>query len=269
MKSVRILNAVLRLLAMAVCLGWLWAPALTAGGIDQTLDVLQIGTVTYQNVTVTTKGKNYIFILHSKGMTNIKVAELSDEVRVKLGYEPLVKPAPPSKTPADWARQTLSKFQGAPVQKLRSEMAGMWLPKVNLGQVRLPQLGLRVVVLGVAGLLGLYLFHCYCCMLICLKCGKPPGLWIWLPLLQILPLLHAAGMSLWWFLGFIIPGVNVVAYVVWCFRITQARRKGFLCALFMIFPLSSPLAVLYLAFSDAPRPRRESRRIEIMTLETA
>ena len=37
------------------------------GAIEQTFDMLQIGTRTYKNVTVTTKAKDYIFILHSAG----------------------------------------------------------------------------------------------------------------------------------------------------------------------------------------------------------
>ncbi len=68
---------------------WLIAlaqPGSAPGAADQTFDVLQIGTRTYTNVTVTTKAKTYVFLLHSSGMANIKVAELPPDVREKLGY---------------------------------------------------------------------------------------------------------------------------------------------------------------------------------------
>jgi hypothetical protein len=88
-------------------------------------------------------------------------------------------------------------------------------------------------------------------------------------LLQLFPLLKAAVMSPWWFLAFLVPGVNLVAQVVWCVKITRARGKAFLIALLLMFPLTSPFAALYLAFSDGKRPRKEPRRVAIMTLETA
>ncbi|MEK7785273.1 MAG: hypothetical protein AAB658_07605, partial [Chloroflexota bacterium] len=49
------------------------------------------------------------------------------------------------------------------------------------------------LVLGV--LFMAYLFICYCLKLICLKTGNDPGILIWLPVIQMIPLLRAAGMS--------------------------------------------------------------------------
>jgi len=40
---------------------------------------------------VTTKAKNYIFIMHSDGMTNFKITELPPELRSKLGYSDVPK----------------------------------------------------------------------------------------------------------------------------------------------------------------------------------
>jgi hypothetical protein len=76
-------------------------------------------------------------------------------------------------------------------------------------------------------------------------------------------------MSAWWFLGFLVPGVNLVAQVFWCLKITHARGKGFGVALLLILPISSPFAALYLAFSGADAPKKAERRVEIMTLEAA
>src|SRR5215471_2530409 len=56
---------------------------------EEAFDVLQIGTKTYKNVTVTTKAHDYIFILHSAGMANIKVSDLTPTLKEKLGYSAL------------------------------------------------------------------------------------------------------------------------------------------------------------------------------------
>src|SRR5881394_1200012 len=71
---------------------------------EETFNMLQIGSQTYQNVTVTTKSKNYIFILHSAGMTNIKVSDLPTDLIEKLGY---AAPVPKVQTNAAsvWAAQ--------------------------------------------------------------------------------------------------------------------------------------------------------------------
>src|SRR5258708_1432953 len=45
---------------------------------EQTFDVLRIGTTTYEKVRVTMNTKRDVFIVHSGGMTNIKVSELPD-----------------------------------------------------------------------------------------------------------------------------------------------------------------------------------------------
>src|SRR5678816_4794064 len=55
-------------------------------GPDLKFDVLQIGTETLSNVTVTTTNKDYVFLLHSKGMANYKVSNLPPDVLKKLGY---------------------------------------------------------------------------------------------------------------------------------------------------------------------------------------
>jgi len=52
------------------------------------------------------------------------------------------------------------------------------------------------------------------------------GALIWVPLLQLFPLLRAAGMSRVWFVAFLVPLVNVVAQIVWYVKIVEARGKA-------------------------------------------
>src|SRR4029077_780046 len=81
-------------------------PGTAGAGSEETFDVLQIGTATYRNVTVTTKARNYIFIMHSTGMGNFKIAELPPEIRQKLGYN---DPAESSKGKGAAALSNLAK----------------------------------------------------------------------------------------------------------------------------------------------------------------
>lgn len=243
-------------------------PLLAGAALEQTFDMLQIGTTTYRNVTVTTKSKSYVFLLHSRGMTNIKVSDMPADLKLKLGYDvPPTAQASPS-NPSAWARQTLSKIEDPKVKQLETGLIN-WCQHELGSRVTLPPITRNFILIGCAVLLLLYLFHSYCCLLICQKAGSDPGALVWIPLLQLLPLLKAAGMSPAWFLAFLVPGLNLVAQVLWCVKITQARSKTILVALLLIFPLSSPFAALFLAFSGTPRAKKDVRRVEIMTLEAA
>jgi hypothetical protein len=123
-------------------------------------------------------------------------------------------------------------------------------------------------VLGIA--LVVYLFHCYCCMLICQKTGNPPGLLVWVPVLQLLPLLRAAGMSGWWFLAYCVPGLNIVAQILWCLNIAKARGMTVWFGVLLLLPVTNLLAFLYLAFSEGPPAEEEGEPgPKIMTLEAA
>jgi len=270
MKTNKALEAIVRrlfgILFLAACLSAVDVRA----GLEQTFNVFQVGPTTYRNVTVTTKNKNYVFILHSAGMTNIKVADLTPELRTKLGYEDPAATPPQSKTPTARAKQTLSKLEVPKVKNLEAQVAGLWTPNAIRAKLSLQEI--RPSALWALGglVLAAYLFHSYCCLLICRKSGREPGPLIWVPVLQLLPLLKAASMSPWWFVAFLVPGINLIAQVVWFFKIAQARGKGLGIALLLVFPLTCPFAMLYLAFSGgSPRIKARSRPVGIMTLGTA
>jgi hypothetical protein len=116
-----------------------------------------------------------------------------------------------------------------------------------------------------------YLFFCYCCMLICQKTGNPPGILIWIPVLQVFPLLRAASMSALWFFAFLIPVLNIIAPIVWCVKISKARGKSPGLALLLLLPGISLFAFLYLAFSSGPAaaPAGKLQLSGPLVLETA
>ena len=87
-------------------------------------------------------------------------------------------------------------------------------------------------------------------------------------MLQLIPLLRAAGMSPGWVLAFLVPVLNIVAQIVWSFSITKARGKSAGVGLLLLLPITSLFAYIYLAFSSGA-PKKEERVVEIMTLECA
>jgi len=113
----------------------------------------------------------------------------------------------------------------------------------------------------------MYLFFCYCSMMICRKAHTSPGILVWIPGLQMIPLLRAAGMSGVWFLAYLVPVVNLIAQFIWYVKIVKARGKGPILVLWLVLPLTSPFAFLYLAFSEAA-PIRLEKHVPI-ALETA
>ncbi len=229
---------------------------------EQTFPVLKIGTQTFTNATITTKAKDYIFVMHSSGMANIKVSQLSDELRETLGYP--TAPKPRTNSVLTLAKQKIAQAETPQVKEVEKAVLARLPASLQNPGIFTPQFILMVL----GGLAFGYLFSCYCFMLICQKAGTTPGVLVWLPVLQLFPLLRAAGMSPAWFLAFFVPFLNVFAGVLWAIKIVQARSKAGVWALVLLLPLVNVIAILYLAFSDKPQPRQE-QRVEIMTLDTA
>jgi uncharacterized membrane protein YhaH (DUF805 family) len=245
-------------------------PLGVAGATEETFAVLQVGTQTYKNVTVTTKAKNYVFIVHAAGMTSIKLSQLPSDLQEKLGYAVAKARIPATNTSAAWVKREISNLSGSQVRGLTKQMEQKCREQFA---ARLTAMGFggptfMLVALGVT--LLLYLFHCYCCALICWKTGKPPGILIWLPVLQLYPLLRAAGMSGWWLLACFVPVVNLVPLVLWPLKIAKARGKSVWVGVLLLLPVASLFAFLYLAFSDGVSDEDdEGPEAKIMTLETA
>lgn len=230
------------------------------------LDLLETRTGTYTNVTITSKTTDWIFILHDGGMGNVKIADLSTDAQIKLGYAKPEKPKLSQElAPGMQALAALNLPPMAEVQEswqAEGPRAALTLLSntdlLSTAKALWPVLGLFAVI---------YLFFCYCCLLICRKTHTSPGFLIWVPVLQLLPLLRAAGMSRMWLFAWFVPVLNLVAQIIWCVKIVQARGKGPLLVLWLVLPFTSLFAFLYLAFSSAAPV--EIEREGPLVLETA
>jgi hypothetical protein len=233
-----------------LCIEWM---ALARGGIlaglallaaqpltaQETLATLQIGSQTYSNVTVESRTPTHVYIKHAQGYATIRVKGLEPDVQQQLGYE-----VAPPKQPLLSRKMLAEKIKIDPQVREAEEK----LVADAQERIRTLDPNLRTGIL--AGAVIGYLFFCFCCMLICKKTSNEPGILVWLPVLQLFPLLRAAGMSGWWFFLFLLPGLNVLASIVWSVKICQTRGKSGWLALLLLLPVTNLFVFLYLAFSD-------------------
>lgn len=226
---------------------------------DVRLPELRTRSATYTNVVVTSQTKTDLMIIYGRGsMGNVKISEIEDDAAlIALGIKTAagaggaksgeVRPLPESLTRFMGTNQSLQALKDsaawAEVEKLRTVK---WTPALMAG-------------VG-CGVLLLYLFGCYCLKLICLKAGHGPGVLIWLPILQLIPMFRAAGMSGWWLLACFLPLLNLVAAILWAFKIAKVRGKGPLVAVALLLPVLNFFAFLYLAFSSGRKQSDEDRK---------
>jgi len=225
------------LVAIAALLLW-FAPAAT--GADEVGVELKTRTATYTNVTVAGKRGTNVFIKHAGGMSNLKIGELTPDARQSLGYA--VATSANDEASAGSKESRIQRRVGESTQFIEVQFAN----GVNLF------FGVWEIQLGYASLAGIalgFLLFCCCARLLCKKTGTEPGILIWFPVLQMFPLLRAAGMSGWWFLALLVPVLNLVAWMGWCVNIVITRRKSLWWALLLILPLTSVTAFLYLALA--------------------
>lgn len=210
--------------------------------------VLKTKTGVYTNVTVTQITKKWIFILHNSGVCNIDVGDLMPETRVALGYDKLMAAADEKQQKsahvgnpfANWKISGVGKIAadwGKNGQKLKASFDAM-------AATNRTALYLMFAILGVTHILVSMLFW-----MICRKTHNSPGPLVWVPVLQLIPLLRAANMSRVWFFAYFIPVINIIAQIVWSIKICKTRGKSPFVAFLLILPPTSLFAFLYLAFS--------------------
>ncbi|HLP78549.1 MAG TPA: hypothetical protein VK327_16715 [Candidatus Paceibacterota bacterium] len=241
-------------IVLAMAMGGIDAVASTT--TDQTLPLLQTKTATYTNVTITSKSAEHVFIVHSGGMTSLRVQELEPETKRALGY--VVKEEKKSQPVVVMAKQLVPELQSR-IQPYEEKFRGSvpWTRE----QLQLS----RNVIYGIIGcVVILNLFYSYCCHLICIKSKKAPNALVWFPVLKWIPLFRAAEMSAWWLLLMFLP----IVPILWSFKIAKARGMSAWVGVFLILPVIGLFAFLYLAF--APEAKQDDGpKYRSMTLQTA
>lgn len=238
------------------------------GAKEQTFPVLETKTGAYTNVTVTKKTKDWVFILHSQGVCNIKAADLSTSARIALGYEEL----PSKDDEAKAAKSSSAPFAQLSHLKLQEvkDFASDWRHnrKEKTAEIQAWVAANLTMVCGILGFAAvLHIISSACFWLICRKTHIAPGPLVWVPILQLIPLLRAANMSRVWFFAFFFPLINIIAMALFSIKIVKSRGKSPWVAFLLILPPTSFFAFLYLAFSRSAPVQIVSN--EVLSLETA
>jgi hypothetical protein len=109
-------------------------------------------------------------------------------------------------------------------------------------------IGAGIILIFILFGLAAYLFFCFCNKRICENCGVRPGLLIWIPILNVIPLFWAAKMSAWLCLLLLVPIVGLIIYIMLWVKVCEVRGKGVLgVVLVLLIPV---VGVPYLAFSS-------------------
>jgi len=244
---------------------------MTMGDREQTFPVLETKTGAYTNVTVTKKTRDWIFILHSKGVCNIKASDLSPDARIMLGYDAAAtnKDVAVAQERESEAKPLAQLTQNLKFSKVK-EFVGEWRQnqKEKMAEVKsFIAANPTTICIGLGIVAGVYIFVSTCFWLICRKTHIAPGPLVWVPILQLIPLLRAANMPRVWFFAYFVPVLNIIAQIVWCVKIVRTRGKSPWVAFLLVLPITSFFAFLYLAFSRSAPVQIESH--EILALETA
>jgi hypothetical protein len=242
-----------------------FAGGFPARAADEKFETLTVGHQTYTKVLVLNKTRSDVFISHAKGMTSLKVKDLDIATQLKLGYQ-VEQPKPSKMVQMEKVFKTpdLNNLEDDPrMKELNAETAA-----------RISHLVKQLDPLAIFAILGaltiFYLLFCFLCRSLCLKTAAPPTALVplvWFPLVKQIPLLKAAGMSPWWILANFVPPLMLVACIIWCFKIVQARGKHVIFAVMLLLPITNILSFLYLALSRGCGDDEQSNP-DVITLQS-
>lgn len=220
---------------------------------DRQLPYLKSETTTYSNVTVYSQTERDLYIHHDGGLENIRISDLDEESLRALGLktEPKESPSAILLVRAKDVSTAVTHLTDS-IGSVNSTNFSAWLTQLRQDPQQLVPAGWGWNILAALGLI--YLLVCLGLRAICRNAGAPAGALIFVPLLQLLPLLRAARMPLWGFILFFIPVVNIGMQVWWSFAIVKACGKGVGTAIALLLPVVNLLAFIYLAVSKGTAP---------------
>lgn len=220
------------------------------GLAEDVLPVLQTKTESYEKVTVISRTSTHVFVQHSRGVANIKLSQLDVKTLSALGFSTSEQSAivvanggDPAVVAANSSTNRFTAF-AASLSGMVANFKDGFAPGAKL-----PNLSQRAIYGVLGGIAVAYLFFCYCSMQICKRTGNEPGVWIWVPLFQFIPLLKSASMSRWWFLTVFVPPLWPITFICWSLKIARGCGKGILTAILLILPVTTILAYMYLGLS--------------------
>lgn len=84
---------------------------------------------------------------------------------------------------------------------------------------------------------SLYAFFSICTWRMATDAGLPHRWFAWVPLLNLYLLCRVAGRGLWWTIMLCVPLVNLVFYVLMCFRLARVHGRSRWFGLLLVIPV--------------------------------
>jgi len=210
---------------------------------EQTFETLKLAGVVYTNATVLNTNATDVFVSHAGGLTGIKVKDLGAEDLKKLGYMPSEPPKPSAL--ATKMEALTEKLRPAKTNETVVDLRGLIEDKFKGSGISLGMAG--IVLLAVA--LVFHIFYSICMRKICMKTKAEPGGLIWIPVLQLIPLHRAAGISPGLVLLYFVPLIGAFVFIYWCVKICRALGKSAWLVVLVFVPVLNLFFIPYLAFS--------------------
>lgn len=125
-------------------------------------------------------------------------------------------------------------------------------PATSAVSVESSPLGAGVMLVVFLFAIAVYIYAAYCLYTIGKKTNTPNEWMAWVPIVNVFYMLQIARLSLWWFLGFLIPFLNLVVIIYVWIKIAEMRHRGALWGILMIVSPVNLVLLWFLAFTEAP-----------------
>ncbi|WP_406660128.1 DUF5684 domain-containing protein [Methanolobus sp. ZRKC3] len=106
------------------------------------------------------------------------------------------------------------------------------------------------IVVAVLAILALYAYYSYSLQRIAKRTNTDNAWMAWIPILNVVILLRTARKSLWYFIGLLIPYVNILVLMYIWGEIAGYLGKSKWLGLLMVVPVANLALPGYLAFSE-------------------
>jgi uncharacterized protein DUF5684 len=106
--------------------------------------------------------------------------------------------------------------------------------------------------------LVLYVVTCLALKKICEKCGVQPGVLIWIPIAQMIPVFKAGKMNPWLILLLLVPLANLIVLIMLFVNILKTLGKNPIMVILLLIPFVNVIYLLFLGFSSPARPATAS-----------
>jgi hypothetical protein len=240
-----------------------------------TVPLLHVGQDYFTNATLTPQSATHVTVIHSRGMTLAKMADLDPDVQRQLGYEPA--PAKGAKAIAGSQATTNTtlfgklktmgdNFQagaeqaqadreakGPPLLRALKDMGERAEQDAKPGD-RFENATLLEKIIGfsiLSALAVLYFFFCNACRQLCRRAGTPSEVLVWLPGWKRLALYRATGTSWWWFFGMLVPGLGaLIGFIGWILcsvRLCETFQQSRWWAWLLLIPVINWVVIIHFA----------------------